>query len=584
MKTNDNLVSNDVSNIILNFSSMVKNFGFMEKDWENKKEKFENKINDLNIEIKTNEILNMDLLKRIRMLEYAIKEEKNKNKKNNINNNINENNNDNNLNKNNYNDDLIFNENEIKYLRENKSNLYNILNSIGIDENLCDDLFNDFEINKIELESFIKQNLEKKLLNNTNNKNIKFDMKTFIKNSFKLTPIFSLNSHFDCVRKLTYLNKTNSLISVSDDYLIKIWNLKNLFYNSQYNDIYPFISLRGHTDSIFALEKSNDENIIYTAGKENLINIWNISNLYNKNNNDINNNNINNEYNANNNEYNYFDSETMFNVNIGFFQNNNNNENDSNNNNNNILINNNNNNNNIYNSEIIWNLKHHDYHNLLISLCSDGFINFWRTGTLLDYSNEIIDSKKFFLYKKKYKSNNNNNNNNIPTCCDFLHTNNNKLIVGFNNNFLSIFDINKKLFDNYFNLSTNNINNNRNIYNQPNCIKNSNTIPIIYTGNEDGTIKLLDLRNNSNSNIIKNLKIHSDSINNINIYKDLYIITISNDTFIKMFDLRNFTNSLLEIKGCDKKYEESNLDSIIIENEGILCVAGADSTIKLFKL
>ena len=29
MKTNDNLVSNDISNIILNFSSMVKNFGFM---------------------------------------------------------------------------------------------------------------------------------------------------------------------------------------------------------------------------------------------------------------------------------------------------------------------------------------------------------------------------------------------------------------------------------------------------------------------------------------------------------------------------------------------------------------------------
>ena len=574
MKTNDNLVSNEVSNIISNFSSMVKNFGFMEKDWENKKEKFENKINDLNIEIKTNEILNMDLLKRIRMLEYAIKEEKNKNKKNNFNNNINDNNNNNNINNNNYNDDLIFNENEIKYLRENKSNLYNILNSIGIDENLCDDLFNDFEINKIELESFIKQNLEKKLLENTNNKSsTKFDMKTFIKNSFKITPIFSLQSHFDCVRKLIYLNKLNSLISVSDDYLIKVWNLKNLFYNSQYNDMNPFVTLRGHTDSIFALEKSIDENVIYTAGKENLINIWNINNLYKKNN-DINNNN---EFNANNIEYNnYFDSESMFNVNIGFFQNNNNNNGVESESNNNILIN--NNNNNIYNNEIIWDLKHHDYYNLLISLCSNGFINFWKTGKLQDYSNEMIDSKNFFLFRKKYKS------NNIPTCCDFLHTNSNKLIVGFNSNILSMFDINKKIFDNSFNLNINNLNNNKNIYNQPNCIKNSKIIPIIYTGNEDGTLKLLDLRNPPNSNIIKNLKIHSDSINNINIYKDLYIITISNDSFIKMFDLRNFTNSLLEIKGCEKKYEEANLDSIIIENEGILCVAGADSTIKLFKL
>jgi hypothetical protein len=97
MKTNDNLVSNEVSNIISNFSSMVKNFGFMEKDWENKKEKFENKINDLKIDIKTNEILNMDLLKRIRMLEYAIKEEKNKNNNNDKKNNNNIQNNNNNI-------------------------------------------------------------------------------------------------------------------------------------------------------------------------------------------------------------------------------------------------------------------------------------------------------------------------------------------------------------------------------------------------------------------------------------------------------------------------------------------------------
>jgi len=82
MKTNDNLVSNEVNNIITNFSSMVKNFDVREKDWTKKKEKYENKINELKIQIKTNEILNMDLLKRIRMLEYAIKEEKNKNNNN----------------------------------------------------------------------------------------------------------------------------------------------------------------------------------------------------------------------------------------------------------------------------------------------------------------------------------------------------------------------------------------------------------------------------------------------------------------------------------------------------------------------
>ncbi len=95
MKTNDNLVSNEVNNIISNFSSMVKNFDFHEKDWNKKKEKYENKINDLKIYF--NEILNMDLLKRIRMLEYAIKEEKNKNNNNDKKNNNNIQNNNNNI-------------------------------------------------------------------------------------------------------------------------------------------------------------------------------------------------------------------------------------------------------------------------------------------------------------------------------------------------------------------------------------------------------------------------------------------------------------------------------------------------------
>ena len=39
MKTNDNLVSNEVNNIISNFGSMVKNFDFHEKDWDKKKRK-----------------------------------------------------------------------------------------------------------------------------------------------------------------------------------------------------------------------------------------------------------------------------------------------------------------------------------------------------------------------------------------------------------------------------------------------------------------------------------------------------------------------------------------------------------------
>ena len=68
----------------------------------------------------------------------------------------------------------LIKEEDLKFLEEsaNRPSLLSILQSIGIDENLANNLFTDFELNKNELETMIKKDIEEKLLKSDNNTNI----------------------------------------------------------------------------------------------------------------------------------------------------------------------------------------------------------------------------------------------------------------------------------------------------------------------------------------------------------------------------------------------------------------------------
>ena len=163
MNSKDNLMPTNVSSIITNFSDLVKNFSIKETEWQIKKEEYEQRISELEGEVKAHENINIDLLKRIRMLEYALSQEraKNNNKGENINVNIPQ---DNSL----FNDlgpQNLIKEEDLKFLREtsNRHSMINVLQSIGIDENLANNLFTDFELNRTELEAMIKKNLDEKL-------------------------------------------------------------------------------------------------------------------------------------------------------------------------------------------------------------------------------------------------------------------------------------------------------------------------------------------------------------------------------------------------------------------------------------
>ena len=620
MNSLDNSNPTNVNDIIKNFSNMVRSFAMKETEWQISKENYEKKIAQLEGELRAHENINIDLLKRIRMLEYELaKERKDKNIEINSNEDL-------------YKDlqyPNLIKEEDLKFLEEtaNKPSLLSILQSIGIDENLANNLFTDFELNKNELEAMIKKDIEDKLLksenNNVNNmneiqndnKNTKYNNQNNINNninknyknvnnnaqneinnnisnaqnikasniskneeqnfnySFNLNNCVELRYHFDEVRKLSYIENINSLVSVSEDCLIYVWSLDNISFNPSSENVEPYLHLRGHTGPLFCVEHGKD-NLIYTGGSEGLIQIFNIlpeSEITP-----------------------YGSSDEVFNLSIGYFQNNN------------------------ENNEIYWELKHHPKENLLISLCSDGDITFWETTTIEEYISAFNKGK--FKWDKSTKSKKSNylDEISIPVCCEFLKQDNNKLIVGFNDATISLLDINKNNFITNWNMldknnniiKMNNNNYNNKVLYQPNCFACCNNSPVVYTGFEDGSLKILDFRNvpmsaggystninnnvnrdNNNTNnvygkdfVTDSMNIHGDAVTSLNIYKDLYLFSISHDTTIKIWDIRKMNEPINMTVGSQKKWDESMWDSLLIEKSMTLCVACADSTIKLYKL
>ena len=80
MNSSENSNPTNINDIIKNFSNMVRSFAMKETEWQIAKENYEKKIAELEGELKAHENINIDLLKRIRMLEYELaKERKDKN-------------------------------------------------------------------------------------------------------------------------------------------------------------------------------------------------------------------------------------------------------------------------------------------------------------------------------------------------------------------------------------------------------------------------------------------------------------------------------------------------------------------------
>lgn len=91
---------------------------------------------------------------------------------------------------------------------------------------------------------------------------------------------YVLKSHFDIVRGLHFIPSMETLASISEDCLVKLWNLNDLDtkYQEQDGNLEPYITLRGHTGPLLSVTGSISENdrLLFTAGTEGCIRVWNL--------------------------------------------------------------------------------------------------------------------------------------------------------------------------------------------------------------------------------------------------------------------------------------------------------------------
>ena len=97
-----------------------------------------------------------------------------------------------------------------------------------------------------------------------------------INKKYEFNKKISLLSHMDSVRGVIQLDKEGILASASEDCLLKLWNIKEA--SKQPSEVIePYITLRGHVDPIFTICQSNSsakESLIYTAGSEGQVRVW----------------------------------------------------------------------------------------------------------------------------------------------------------------------------------------------------------------------------------------------------------------------------------------------------------------------
>lgn len=166
----------------------------------------------------------------------------------------------------------------------------------------------------------------------------------------------------------------------------------------------------------------------------------------------------------------------------------------------------------------------------------------------------------------KFRSNNDGTPPCIPTSSCFNNTDYNSLICGFEDASISIYDFNKNSF--YSNIKTFKFENKITLGDyQPNTLISSLSVPIIYGGFEDSTIKSIDLRTETVTNTIQS---HNDAVTSLNLLNDIYLFSVSHDTKIKMWDVRYFNNPICEAIGSQKKWDEAMWHSCLIPNSLIL--------------
>ncbi|KAM7399290.1 hypothetical protein PAMP_018571 [Pampus punctatissimus] len=100
---------------------------------------------------------------------------------------------------------------------------------------------------------------------------------------FKKTwnPRFTLRSHFDAIRALTFHPSQAVLLTASEDGTLKLWNLNKAMHSKKNAalDVEPIYTFRAHSGAVLSLTMGEDGESCYSGGLDGTIRCWKMPDL-----------------------------------------------------------------------------------------------------------------------------------------------------------------------------------------------------------------------------------------------------------------------------------------------------------------
>uniref|UniRef100_A0A8C2FKI5 Striatin, calmodulin binding protein 4 n=1 Tax=Cyprinus carpio TaxID=7962 RepID=A0A8C2FKI5_CYPCA len=328
---------------------------------------------------------------------------------------------------------------------------------------------------------------------------------------FKKTwnPRFTLRSHFDAIRALTFHPIQAVLLSGSEDGTLKLWNLNKAMHSKKNAalDVEPIYTFRAHSGAVLSLAMGEEGESCFSGGLDSTVRGWKIPDL-------------------NVDPYDNYDPGVESSVLSGH-------------------------------EDAVWGLAYSSSLKRLASCSADGTVRIWDPHN----SSPCVS---VFNKEKEHGT---------PTSVAFVNSDPSQVVVSFDVGETLLYDLNTEqsimVLENQAKDGSELINR---VVSHP-------TQPISITAHENRTIRFLD---NKTGKVIHSMVAHLDAVTCLATDpKGTYLISGSHDCSVRLWMLDNRT-CVQEITAHGKKHDEAIHDVAFHPSQPFIASAGADALAKIF--
>uniref|UniRef100_A0A673MU99 Striatin-4-like n=1 Tax=Sinocyclocheilus rhinocerous TaxID=307959 RepID=A0A673MU99_9TELE len=328
---------------------------------------------------------------------------------------------------------------------------------------------------------------------------------------FKKTwnPRFTLRSHFDAIRALTFHPSQAVLLSASEDGTLKLWNLNKAMHSKKNAalDVEPIYTFRAHNGAVLSLAMGEEGESCFSGGLDGTVRGWKIPDL-------------------NVDPYDNYDPGVESSVLSGH-------------------------------EDAVWGLAYSSSLKRLASCSADGTVRIWDPHN----SSPCVS---VFNKEKEHGT---------PTSVAFVNSDTSQVVVAFDGGETLLYDLSTEqsimVLENQAKDGSELIN----------CVVSHPSQPISITAHENRTIRFLD---NKTGKVIHSMVAHLDAVTCLATDpKGAYLISGSHDCSVRLWMLDNRT-CVQEITAHRKKHDEAIHDVAFHPSQPFIASAGADALAKIF--